>query len=231
MTKPHPLSAQCTARSKRSGERCQRRVIGGGPCRMHGGAAPAVKAKREQRILVGEIAMQSDEVFTRSPGEVLVGAMHDADTVLQKIKGQALSGAQVDPALLNALGEWLDRAARVSKSVLDSGADEEITRQAQLEAQVMATEVLQAMYWPFFEAMTCMGLTPAQATAGVDVFEMLVLGLVSDEMVTPPGRPDLRAVATHAAPRPKSFDRWHEWGAEAPQNSTAQPSRALEVLR
>jgi hypothetical protein len=50
----HPLGEQCSATSKRSGKRCRRRVVGGGPCIMHGGRAPQVNARREQRILLYE---------------------------------------------------------------------------------------------------------------------------------------------------------------------------------
>lgn len=43
--------ARCTARSKRSGVRCKRFPIPGGTvCRMHGGAAPQVKAKALERL-------------------------------------------------------------------------------------------------------------------------------------------------------------------------------------
>jgi len=41
---------QCTAKSKRSGERCRRVVLGGGVCRVHGGAAPQVERGRLQRL-------------------------------------------------------------------------------------------------------------------------------------------------------------------------------------
>lgn len=51
----HPLddagAVRCTARSKRSGIRCKRPPIAGGTvCRMHGGAAPQVKAKALERL-------------------------------------------------------------------------------------------------------------------------------------------------------------------------------------
>lgn len=42
---------QCTAKSKQSGARCQKPpIVGGFVCRMHGGAAPATKAKAAQRV-------------------------------------------------------------------------------------------------------------------------------------------------------------------------------------
>ena len=43
---------QCTAKSKRSGERCKRAAKpGGNVCHTHGGAAPQVEAANHRRIL------------------------------------------------------------------------------------------------------------------------------------------------------------------------------------
>ena len=45
------MDRRCTARSKRSGQRCKRRPIPGGTvCRMHGGAAPQVKLAAKDRL-------------------------------------------------------------------------------------------------------------------------------------------------------------------------------------
>lgn len=44
--------AQCHATSKGSGERCKRQAIAGAAvCRVHGGAAPQVRAKAQERLL------------------------------------------------------------------------------------------------------------------------------------------------------------------------------------
>lgn len=46
----HP--PKCTARSKRSGVQCKNLpILGGTVCRMHGGAAPQVKAAAMERLL------------------------------------------------------------------------------------------------------------------------------------------------------------------------------------
>ena len=51
-------STQCTATSKRSGERCRRMAIRGGTvCPMHGGSAPAVKESARQRIFEATVPM------------------------------------------------------------------------------------------------------------------------------------------------------------------------------
>jgi hypothetical protein len=52
----HPLLApgapRCTATGKRNGQPCKNPAIAGGTvCRMHGGSAPHVKAKAQERLL------------------------------------------------------------------------------------------------------------------------------------------------------------------------------------
>lgn len=50
MSGDHLDTPQCTATSKRSGERCKRRpAVGGTVCAMHGGKAPQVQAAVERR--------------------------------------------------------------------------------------------------------------------------------------------------------------------------------------
>lgn len=47
----HPTTPQCTATSRQSGKRCRRDAIpGGSVCATHGGNAPQVRAKAEQRL-------------------------------------------------------------------------------------------------------------------------------------------------------------------------------------
>lgn len=131
--KQHPLSEQCPATSKRTGERCQLRVIGGGPCRFHGGSAPQVAAARERRIVLGEAAMAGGGE-ARSPHEVMLGAMADADAILQQLKHGDLSKRE----LLTLVGEWADRSTRISKTVLDAKIDE---RKVELDQQKAAIVV------------------------------------------------------------------------------------------
>lgn len=82
MPKQHPLSERCTATSKRTGQRCQLTVIGGGVCFMHGGKAPQVAAKREERIVAfeakAEITAWSAMTGrpTVDPGLAVLAALH-----------------------------------------------------------------------------------------------------------------------------------------------------------
>lgn len=60
---------QCRATSKRSGERCRRAaIIGGWVCSVHGGKAPAVKAKALQRVAAAEAeSFVAQQVDMRGP--------------------------------------------------------------------------------------------------------------------------------------------------------------------
>ncbi|MGD7707251.1 hypothetical protein [Microlunatus sp. Y2014] len=140
MALKHPLSEQCTATSKRSGVRCKQNVIGGGVCPAHGGKAPQVKAKREARIMVAEAAMRGVPVVDRSPGEALLAAARDADAILQRLKAQA-DGDRLDRASLGALGEWIDRTARVTKTVVESKVDEAVVQRQQAITMGQAEEM------------------------------------------------------------------------------------------
>ena len=89
----NPLSEQCTAKSKRSGERCRRLVMGGGVCYTHGGAARQVAAKREQRVLLAEAQAAAQTVIVqREPEEILLDALHDTNATLQAIKAELHAG-------------------------------------------------------------------------------------------------------------------------------------------
>ncbi len=129
----NPLSEKCGRKSKRSGLPCQKYVIGGGPCRMHGGSAPQVAAAREARI-VAALAQASGEVTVyRDPGEALVSAAVDADQIVQRLKLALESGEQIKAGELRALGEWLDRTGRLAKTVLDARVDERKVRITELQ--------------------------------------------------------------------------------------------------
>jgi hypothetical protein len=129
----NPLSSQCTARSKRTGERCRRLVVGGGVCPMHGGRAPQVAARREARILAGEAALAVQDLDPRDPAVALLSAAQDADRIVRRLKSTFAAGVVVDGAVLATLGEWLDRVSRLSKVVVDARIDE---RRARLDERM-----------------------------------------------------------------------------------------------
>lgn len=129
----NPLTEPCGRKSKRSGQPCKKLVIGGGPCRLHGGATPAVAAAREARIIAALAAASGGVTEARDPGEALVSAAVDADQIVQRLKSSIEAGEEFKPGELRALGDWLDRVARISKTVIDARVDERRVRVTELQ--------------------------------------------------------------------------------------------------
>jgi hypothetical protein len=87
------MAPRCSAKSKQTGERCKQRPVPGGTvCRFHGGAAPQVQAKAEERELeraagelLAKVIWNPDAApVTDNVGEMrrLAGAMRQAADVL-----------------------------------------------------------------------------------------------------------------------------------------------------
>ena len=115
--------SQCTAKSKRSGERCKRVVRGGGVCRMHGGAAPAVRAKQLARVAVQQAALDvrsvNPSMAPASPGEVMLDQMQSARERVAGLEG--LVGQQTSAPGLSLQGttEWLFRERELLQLVAE----------------------------------------------------------------------------------------------------------------
>lgn len=124
----HPLSEQCPATSKRTKQQCQQRVIGGGPCSIHGGKAPQVAAKREARIMLWEAQKKQEPIEVRDPGDALLAAAEMADELMQRLRIELNKDGKLSPSLLSAIGEWLDRSSKLNKTVLDARLDERTAR-------------------------------------------------------------------------------------------------------
>jgi hypothetical protein len=139
----HPLNQQCEARAKATGQRCERRVVGGSVCYVHGGNARQVKAKREERVLVAELEAQAAAqavAVRREPEELLLDALHDTNAVLARIKAD-LHGGVVNPILLKLCGDWLDRLGRLGKVVVDGDLSEKLHRRVGWMAQDRAAQL------------------------------------------------------------------------------------------
>jgi hypothetical protein len=138
----HPLSEQCPAKSKRSGQQCRHLVIGGGVCHLHGGKSPRAAAAREARIIAAQAQASGAVTEYRDPGEALVSAAVDADRIVQLLKRSLESGETLKAGELRLLGEWLDRTGRLAKTVLDARVDERRVRLT--EAQLVQAHQLLA---------------------------------------------------------------------------------------
>lgn len=113
-------STQCTATSRRSGERCRKMAtLGATVCCKHGASAPQVRAAARRRITLAEAMERGDR---RNPLEVLSDAMHVADVVAQQMQA-AVSAGEFTAEHAQALVEATKLQAQMAKLALDSGVD------------------------------------------------------------------------------------------------------------
>lgn len=163
-TRPEPAVPveQCTARSKQTGERCKRKVRGGGVCHYHGGAARQVRAKREQRVAEAELLAEAKADPTlpadASPAEVLLHAMTSAHRVLLRLQSVGMGTSYIGPTALDLLGTWIDRASKAASVVVSSKADELRIRQAERVAESQARQVVDVIA----RVLSFLDLTEAQ---------------------------------------------------------------------
>ncbi|MFD8556802.1 hypothetical protein ACFV1N_05875 [Streptosporangium canum] len=154
---PRLKGEQCTATSKATGERCRLRVVGGGVCRVHGGAAPQVAAAREARVVALQASASSAPVVVRDPATALYGAAQDADEVVQRLKATIAERGGLDAASLEAFGTWLDRVSRLSKAVIDSGAHKHQVVLAERQGMLLAQAVRQILDGMLAELLAVLG--------------------------------------------------------------------------
>jgi hypothetical protein len=75
------------------------------------------RAKRDQRLMVWEAQQQQSApivVEQRSPEQIVLDLLHVSDATVQQLAAAGL-GSHL---LLDALGNWVDRAARLGKIVI-----------------------------------------------------------------------------------------------------------------
>lgn len=111
-------ATQCTATSIRSGQRCRRYASRGAKvCRMHGGAAPQVKAAAAARVTLAEEVANSQR---RHPLEVQDSALHVVDVVARKLMERLSSGGEIKVEDIQTLIETAKTQAGLARLVLDS---------------------------------------------------------------------------------------------------------------
>jgi len=98
---------------------------------MHGGRAKQVDARRLQRVALYEAQQKAapvePELSEMSADETLIAVLRDVRTTLQHLRVEMAVNAS--PTLLSLLGEWLDRADRISRSVIITRAEERVAAQ------------------------------------------------------------------------------------------------------
>jgi hypothetical protein len=157
---PHPLSAQCSATSKRSGERCRRRVIAAAVCIMHGGKAGQVAARRASRLVAYEASLAAATV-PRGPAEALLDAAQTADGIVRQLRVQLATDGRLEPATLDALGSWLDRTGRLCAVVLSARVDARLVQIEEARANLIVAAVC--------AGLDAIGVTPDRQEVAVRV--------------------------------------------------------------
>lgn len=142
---------RCTATSKRSGVNCRRyAMVGTNVCARHGGIAPQVRAKAEERVTLAERLKTAP---MRQTWEVLADTAHIADVLLQDARVSIEQGT-FTPASLETLVSALERAHRLSTSNHHAGLAERKARFAEAQAG--------QMHQVFTRVLAGLGLTPEQ---------------------------------------------------------------------
>jgi hypothetical protein len=220
----HPATEKCSATSKRSGQPCQRLVKGGGPCPMHGGRAPQVAARREQRILLAEAraktlpaAIEPQEEPTAD--ELLISLLTDVRSTLHQIKLSIADNPS--PMLLALLGDWLDRADRISRSVIITGVQERVNQRkvaiSEEQARLMATTI--------FVAVTSFDLTARQQVNVVQAVLNAVEGRANLPVLDPGALAQWLARTRAEADKEPDLD-YHDLAAELASLTPLGPDHA-----
>lgn len=150
-----PLDRQCTARSKRSGQRCRKAAIAGGSvCRMHGGSAPRVAAAAAARVVEARAEVAVRNLEGSPVGDPVAELLRVAGAIVQLeqwLRGEAEKLAKVETwspgtgeevrATLRAYERALDRSARVLADINRLGLESKRVSIAAAEVALLAAPI------------------------------------------------------------------------------------------
>lgn len=186
--RPCPDHLRCTAKSKQTHNRCgAARTPGLTVCRWHGGAAPQVKRKAEERRQQQEaerIMRMLGEPIDTTPAEALLDTVKRTAGYVAFLRDRV---AEVDAedlvwgktrekdggddrgttyeskpnAWLALLGEWQDRLVKTCTAALSAGIEERRVRLAEQQGALVA-DVIRGI-------LDDLGLTPEQTALVADV--------------------------------------------------------------
>lgn len=146
------MKSQCIAKAKGTGERCRRSPIAGGTvCRVHGGAAPAVKAKALQRQALQSVTADARAILAvedveplGDPVLVLAGlaarlsaterALAARVNALDRLSYTSVMGTEQLRSEVALWGQWHDRLVKTLEILGKLGLDERRVRITQLQA-------------------------------------------------------------------------------------------------
>lgn len=122
---------RCTGRCT-DGTPCKKNaLVGALVCYTHGGGAPQVRAKAEQRVTLAEAMLTAPK---RHPWEVLEDGLHAMDLVMREAVLEIQDRGTVTAELLDKLVSSVERAHRLAKVNLDAGIDQRRLQLAEAQA-------------------------------------------------------------------------------------------------
>lgn len=122
--------------------------------------------------------MYAEDFAERDPGEVLLAAVRDVDAIVQKVKTQVERREELTGTDLLALGDWLDRAAKLAKTALDAGVQERQVRLHEAQGALVAG-LIRAIF-----ADPLLALSATQAAVAPSIAAKHLRALASGEQRT-----------------------------------------------
>lgn len=113
-------SRRCTATSKSTGEQCKRWAYPGAKvCVNHGGAAPAVKAAADRRILTRKLEEDASAVLAHHGVDVISDPLEELGKLAAETRAMANALGQRVNAL-NDIETWDDKSAPHARVALEA---------------------------------------------------------------------------------------------------------------
>jgi len=127
-------SVRCHATSSKTGKPCARWAKPGlAVCAAHGGKAPQTERAARVRLTLAEL-LAADP---RDPRTVLLDALATADAIFREGALRVRAGETLTAAELDRLIQNFSRAATLAKTAIDSRLTETVTRNRELEGQLL----------------------------------------------------------------------------------------------
>jgi hypothetical protein len=142
-------TVRCSHVAYRTQRRCRLpAVVGTTVCHVHAGTAAHIAEKAQERVTVAQLMQHEDPDDPRPLGEVMLEAVHNADTLMRAARDVRLRVQRNEPVT----GEELDRLVRMSQvahhlaeTTVRVGVQVELVRQARLASDLNAEAVVRVL--------------------------------------------------------------------------------------
>jgi uncharacterized membrane protein len=172
----------CSAHTRR-GTPCRRYcAVGKTVCTQHGGAAPQVIRKANERATLAQL-LQGDP---RPLAEVLLDATHTADAVFRELRLQVAAGDTVTVDQLDRMLERARLAHHLARTTVETGVVVKLVEQQRASVAEVGTFISEVLLSVLFE----LPLTPEWREYLLNVAEYRLLDLAHTRGTTVMNLPD-----------------------------------------